>query len=160
MSRLTLSQAKKRAKWPLAIHEAGHAVVARRLGVQVHEASIEPEKNTVGHVNHGETTHYQDILVTLAGPLATRMLDHAGAEYDPSLSSEESEAWDQLLDYAESEGIELGEDDAERRLQLHELYAELSREVTTMLTAHWSVIESVALGLMNHKTLSGRTVAL
>jgi hypothetical protein len=39
-----------------AIHEAGHAVVARRLGIYVESATIEPNESCRGHICHQPST--------------------------------------------------------------------------------------------------------
>ncbi len=122
---LTLAQAKKRSKWKLAVHEAGHAVIALRLGVAVTKATIVGDDHAAGSVHHKQLTNDEQIFVTLAGPMAERIADPSGAEYDIALGSEESEVWPLLIEYADGHGIELdddADDDAERRLQLHELF--------------------------------------
>jgi len=43
----------KKERESTAVHEAGHAVVAERLGVEVIRASIVPDATTAGRVHHG-----------------------------------------------------------------------------------------------------------
>lgn len=86
-----------------AFHEAGHAVAAFALGRPVKQASIVPEKGTLGHVRLGgrnqvrrmETTALgfraryrveRDLMGTLAGPEAERRAtgrgNNIGARFD------------------------------------------------------------------------------
>src|SRR5262249_57171235 len=64
----------------IAYHEAGHAVVVYRLGIEVKFATILPEHHSAGHVTHGNlfcgglgsdrTTLERAIKICLAGPMA------------------------------------------------------------------------------------------
>ena len=63
----------------LAYHEAGHAVIARVLGIEVLRATIRPDKFYAGHVVHGQ-----------AGPRARTI----GAE-------DREEEWFQRMETAE-----------------------------------------------------------
>jgi ATP-dependent Zn protease len=68
----------------LALHEAGHAVVAAEFGWQVELATIEPDGDRNGHVEYlVDDAHLDDLyadearvreaMVCLAGPYAVRM---------------------------------------------------------------------------------------
>lgn len=129
MTELTLAKARRRARWPLAVHEAGHGVVALRLRINVTSATIEPHGKYNGHVQHEPAAARADMLMTLAGPTAERLLDPDGAQFATLLGNEEASSLDDLAEYAEAIGIELGDDDEERRLQLNDLYKELANEV-------------------------------
>jgi hypothetical protein len=54
----------------IAHHEAGHAVVAFRLGVAVACVTIEPFAGREGIVWHKRADHETEILISLAGPFA------------------------------------------------------------------------------------------
>jgi hypothetical protein len=157
MTSLTLAKARRRAKWQLAIHEAGHAVVAMRLGVQVTSATIEPDGIYAGHVNHEHAPTRDDMLIVLAGPVAERQRGTGQLAGSPE---EEASIWSDLAEYAEETGIELDADQDERQLQLRELYTELNDEVVSMIREDWSAIESVALALIERGTLNGRQIAI
>lgn len=51
----------------LLVHELGHAVVARRLGVPVHGIDLAFMHGTT---THNRTTHQRQLLISLAGPAA------------------------------------------------------------------------------------------
>ena len=64
-----------------AYHEAGHAVAAYRLGVEVRSATILPDHYSAGYVTHGDlfcghtlgsdrAVLERAIKISLAGPLA------------------------------------------------------------------------------------------
>jgi hypothetical protein len=133
MTTLTLSKARRRAKWSLAIQEAGHAVIAYRIGIKVTLATIEPGGDYFGRVEHEHAPTSEDMLVALAGPMADRHVDPIGTQHDHHLANEEASTWEGLAEYAEATGIELDDDHDERRMQLNDLYDELSNEVRKML---------------------------
>ncbi len=158
MATITLAQARRRSKWLLAVHEAGHAIVALRLGVDVSKATIVPEGDLSGAVHHGPLTARETIFITLAGPIAERMANQRDTEYDISLGREESEILDLLPEYAEEIGVTLDDDEddpAERQLQLRELHQNVANEVTEKLRQEWAAVEQLAHGLIEHETLAG-----
>ena len=53
-----------------AHHEAGHAVIARALGVWVDCVTIEPYAGRAGGLWHDKTSPENEILITMAGPFA------------------------------------------------------------------------------------------
>jgi Peptidase family M41 len=69
----------------IAYHEAGHAVVAHRLGVEVEHVTIVPDHTSRGHITHGDlfcahgrgsdrANLERAIAICLAGPLAQAWL--------------------------------------------------------------------------------------
>ena len=162
MSFMTLSKARRHVLWPLAVHEAGHVLAARRLAVPVSAATIVADCDSCGHVTHAKANTYSEIMITLTGPRAERRVDPVGTESDPALAAEEAEIWGLLPVYAADTGLRLDDDrdgDAERHPQLRELFNAFVREVERMLTEEWAAIENIALALINRKTLSARMIA-
>jgi hypothetical protein len=86
--------------WPTAYHEAGHAVMALRLGRRFRYATVRPEEDRLGHVRYyaanyrpdggdsdaARLTTEQHILTLLAGAAAERRFagrtDRVGAKAD------------------------------------------------------------------------------
>ena len=163
MSKLTLSKARTRAAWPLAIHEAAHVIVARRLGISVSHVTIQADHDSCAHVLHGAASIYQNILIGLAGPIAERRLGRCGSDCDPALADEEEEYWVLIPEFAAEHGIALDDDPSdptERQCQLREIYYALIADVRQLLNLEWGAIERFALALIVHQTLSAQMVAL
>lgn len=53
-----------------AYHEAGHAVIARALDIEVACVAIIPFMGRIGHVWHEKASPKTEILITMAGPFA------------------------------------------------------------------------------------------
>jgi hypothetical protein len=65
----------------IAIHEAGHIVVARLLGVPIRSATMEPPQIITAN-RSGKLALRHDVLVDLSGPLASgsgEAIDHVNA---------------------------------------------------------------------------------
>ncbi len=63
----------KKERESTAVHEAGHALVAVRLGIEVIRASIIPDATTAGRVHHG-----LDVVRDLRFPDQPDILGHPG----------------------------------------------------------------------------------
>jgi hypothetical protein len=141
----------------IAIHEAAHAVIAMELGVQVQHATIKPDSEFLGQVEHGDATARQGAMIAMAGPMAAAMF--ANVEYNLDWAREFDEVWSLLRTLAEERGIRLDSDDrSEERLQLHELHDELACEVRMLLRERLACVDAVAKELVAHRTLSGREI--
>ena len=141
----------------IAIHEAAHAVIAMELGVQVQYATIKPESEFLGQVEHAEATARQGAMIAMAGPMAAAML--ANMEYNLDWAREFDEVWSFLRTLAEERGILLDSDNPyEERIQLQELHDELASDVRMLLREHLACVDAVAKELVAHRTLSGREI--
>lgn len=150
--------------WHLAIHEAGHAVVAELRGRRIE--SVEILEGATADVIRGRCFYAPlsdaDAVVSLAGPAAQAhaMAAHPdrAAEVLRSMGSEPSPTDPEFLlsvmfhggrgDFAEAEAlVEEGVDDA-------------FGEACSIVADHWSTIERVALALVTWKRLHASTVHL
>ena len=132
-----------------------------RLGAYVKLATILPNRETQGRVDHGELSIRDTILVTRAGPTAERISDPIGTQLEWGLGREEASIWELPEDVAEEEGVELDDDEddpEERRLQLQRLYDEFVNETQAEFQENWSAVESIAPELIVHGTLTGRQI--
>jgi hypothetical protein len=134
-----------------AYHEAGHAVAAYRLGVEVRSATILPDHDSAGYVTHGDlfcghtlgsdrAVLERAIKISLAGPLAE-------ARFSPG-----DLLWGTRGDYDCALGLarylagSLGE---------HELLHFLERQTRALLDCYWGDVERVARALLEQDELSG-----
>jgi len=137
-----------------AYHEAGHAVAAYRLGVEVRSATILPDHYSAGYVTHGDlfcghtlgsdrAVLERAIKISLAGPLAE-------ARFSPA-----DLLWGTRGDYDCALGLarylagSLGE---------HELLHFLERQTRALLDCYGGDVERVARALLEQDELSGATV--
>ena len=129
-----------------AVHEAGHAIMARSLGLNVREVSIVPEGDRLGVCFRQVTDNWRArYAVTMAGPWA------AGQWFDEDTSG--------LTDWTKAEEIlndamESGElpDDA---AGLTRAVQSLEAEIDTRLQALRPQIETLAKELLFRQTMTG-----
>ena len=158
-----------------AYHEAGHAVIARVLGIEVHLATIRPNEFYDGQVTHEaswpeletgtedreeewrqrmETAENRAILA-LAGPIAEM-------KYQPTLNGKDFVDENDLLNVATYlrlaggftfevlvPGKPLQQDNGEAS----RLWDALQRDTADLIELHWSSIERVAEALLIHEEL-------
>jgi len=126
------------------VHEAGHAVVAARLGVQVERVSIVPIPGARSHVKlpaHPGISATDELVVLMAGEEAQRRLEDAGP-----IAPGDRERAQLVLDH---EGV----DEARGRQMLAE-----GQERARLLLAEdhiWSQVEAVTAALLAEGTLDG-----
>jgi len=136
-----------------AYHEAGHAVVAYHLGVEVRYVTIVPDLVSRGRIEHGDlfcapglgsdqANLERAIKISLAGPLAA-------ARFHPRSFHR------QYTDYDHAFGLAryLAGSDGEREF-LH--YQE--RQTRNLIDHFWNDIELVARALLECDELSGAAV--
>jgi len=131
----------------IAYHEAGHAVAAVVLGLEVEMASIVPEGDILGHVVAPEPIDSSlecwiaRATMLWCGPLAAQR--HFGAFIDDG-GSDDHESIDVFGDCAAIGAGELGG------------FKEWTRaRAMSVLNANWSAVTAVALALLEHDTLTG-----
>ena len=139
----------------VAHHEAGHAVIARRLGLTVKKVTrgrmrlcgVEREGYTDVPECSAETPAYskQCPLIALAGPAAQERHDPAGYKRDGAACARidydiARKAYCRLNQKPECEDEDLAS--AERRAR-------------ALIVEHWSAIEAVAQKLVKQTVLSG-----
>jgi hypothetical protein len=135
----TASTERKATAW----HEAGHAVIAYRLGVEIIGVTIVPYREYAGSCLRLHTDPERAIQIALAGSLAeTRISPDDDAEYDDG-------------DYDTASGLarDLAGSDGARELLRH-----MERSTRRLVDQHWAEIERVALALLNHDLLTGLQV--
>ena len=140
----------------IAYHEAGHAVVAHRLGVEVEHVTIVPDHTSRGHITHGDLfcTHGRGsdranleraIAICLAGPLAQAWLLRR--------YSERRCGGRQDYDCASGLARYLAGSAGEREfLRCQE------RRTHALVEQYWNEIELVARALLERDQLSGAEV--
>lgn len=127
------------ATWPrvVAIHEAGHAVMAFLLGAKIDVATVVPTEEAGGRVEAKAKragTRAMDLLVEMSGPAA------------------------EFLEFGFLNG---GEDEDFRYARQHlDVGARLAlfEGAVTLLRAHWPAVEAVATALHEWQTLSDSDV--
>jgi len=136
-----------------AFHEAGHAVVIYRLGIEVRFVTILPDHDCGGFVSHGNlfcdrglgsdrAVLERAIKICLAGPLAERRFY---PRYHRPRRSHDYLCAFALARYLTGWG--------ER-----EFIRYLERETLALLDRYWADVERVARALLEHDQLSGTRV--
>jgi hypothetical protein len=168
-------------KKSLAYHEAGHAVIARVLGIEVHLATIRPDKFSGGHVTHGASwpeRRYETVedrgeqveewhrrmetaedraKLALAGPIAEM-------KYRPTLNGEHFADYSDLFDVAVylkiasefspiSEVLVPGKPLQQTKGEASRLWEQLQADTADLVELHWPSIERVAEALLIHEEL-------
>ena len=151
-----------------AYHEAGHATVARRLGVKIVRATIKPSSISAGHVAHGNILRRGDLeysdspkaklraelamLIGLGGPFAQkrfaprspwRTQNHTGSVGGGG----DFDFVHDVIYHLHGEGKVAG---------LYQRYMEAWAE--ELVTQYWGEVEFVALRLLRHETMTGEEV--
>jgi ATP-dependent Zn protease len=163
-----------------AYHEAGHAVIARVLGVGVVYITLFPSDET----NNGGAQTWSaawlaratgdaaaltrgfetDAKVSLAGPYAqikhrpnTNMKRASRDEWDSDLGNAKSCAatmvW--LQDHADEAGMTLSAEQATEALRI---FQRLQDEARALVEEHWPSVERVAKALLKYRALQGGEV--
>lgn len=157
---VTAQQERRRFVWRgappdrvrVAYHEAGHAVAAVVLGMDVEHATIVPAGDTLGHVIVGDRDENAKDLgywvdratMCWAGPLAEQRRE--GTEIE-DLSGDDH---DSILLFGECASIGSGEVDG---------FVTWTRaRAMSTLNGNWWRVVVVALELLRHNTLSGDEV--
>jgi ATP-dependent Zn protease len=130
-----------------AYHEAGHAVIALRLGYEVGKVTIKRRQGVLGRADIRNRTSPDDIRISLAGALAEALVNPSdekiqlGAHYD----------WRNTR-RSVREFVALGFINGRERDILIE---ELLHETRALVRRDREVIARVAEALLEHKTLTG-----
>ncbi len=146
-----------------AHHEAGHAVIARKLGLEVTYVTIIPDLDYSGFVDFQNATYparnadlatqisaiEKDVMVKLAGPAAE-------SRYRPP-SEREAAGWWHYDRKAVTALVRLAIElkhgvawEPERA----ELFDQLSIQTEIMVDEHWPAIQRVAHGLLDLRALN------
>lgn len=146
----------------IAYHEAGHALMARLVGGEVKQVTIEPD-NDDGPDRQGDTQVLwrragiserefakKAVQVSLAGPVAEMI--YSGDAYHPGLVAEWAadwrDAWEAAVPLHASERLRLK---YLEKVSI-QLYHRLKQEDM------WAVLASLADNLLAHETLDGEQV--
>ena len=136
----------------LAHHEAGHAVVAYRLGIEIKFATILPTHHSAGHVTRGELfcggagsddgALERAIKISLAGPMAEALIYQRFRRRPRS------------VDYVRAFGLA-------RYLAgwgAREIIRHQERETKKLLKLYWNDVKQVARALLEYDELTGIAV--
>jgi hypothetical protein len=155
---------KSERKAVIAHHEAGHAVIARVLGLEVDSVTIipDPVADTAGICFRDDAMWlalYADLATRLSAIEKNVVVSLAGpAAESQYLGKRETVATGGDLKMAKAHvqlALELsGRDHSE----YHELFGQLSLETKILVSQYWSAIERVAHGLLDFSTLNGTDV--
>ena len=157
-----------------AYHEAGHAVLAHRFGIPVHEVSIVPDEESAGHVHAGRLVSDRaereldsgNVSLATREEIEQRCISFLGGEEAQfRVDTEGGEDWRRARAQSEN-GMD--EDDLTRLLmRLHrdmqvvaQRRAELHARTAELLGAPeiWGAVESVANALREQLILTGDEV--
>jgi len=138
-------------KQEVAYHEAGHAVVGHLLGIPIDYATIIPQYNVAGQVSYtinlGKLPPSQQVMITLAGPIAEDMVT----------TSPRFQSFEDLMYHSESDGRGVL---AIIERHQHEVDIPAHYDVAKyLLTKHRQAVERVASALLKHGQLPGEDVA-
>lgn len=145
-----------------AYHEAGHALLAIRVGAAVHSVTITPDRDD-GPERHADICihwppdrfstrelHEKLVLVALAGPVAEMI--YRGEPYHPGFVAEWASDWQMAWEAAGH----LDTNERQRLTRLEQstvqLYRMLNRE------ENWAALAAIADHLLAYETLEGETV--
>lgn len=176
-----MTTAKQKFELLKAHHEAGHAVIARRLGIGVRRVCLSPTNdNPNGPHALTERAAHKVLDADVATQIAAIESDikvcfagmHAQCRYgDVRHPSEIREAWQDDIDNASSfvgmilavkSGATLTADNVyiytptlADRTEADQLFASLRDETETLVDANWPAIERVAKALFKCRELTG-----
>ena len=133
-----------------AYHEAGHAVAAHRLGIEVKFATILPDHDSAGFVSHGDlfcdrglgsdrANLERAIKICLAGPLAEARFY---PRYRRPRGSQDYDCASGLARYLAGSAGE------------REFIRYQERQTRALLDRYWGDVERVARALLEHDQLS------
>jgi len=150
------------ARLSTAFHEAGHAVIARSLGLKIHSATIVPVTGIHGRVEHAnplrgihldydgsDRAHRRAetaIIVCLAGPAAQRR--HKPQSW---------RSYHGQSDHSRAADLALSLNGSDEATNAHLKY--LAVVARDMVAAQWPLIEQVAGALIERQTLTGAELA-
>lgn len=145
-----------------AYHEAGHALMAVKLGIKVEQITIEPD-NDDGPQRFGDVQlswnmastddeHYLKsvIMVCLSGPVAEMI--YSGDPYHPGFVPEWSQDWK----HAWSAAASFFPDKQDRLRFLEQTTMELHHYLSR--NAIWAAIAGISDELLAHETIEGEQV--
>jgi hypothetical protein len=128
-----------------AYHEAGHAVVADALGIEVEHVSIMPDGASAGRCQFGQGGDLGDFICFLiAGGVAEAC---SPAEAQPGLDGCDWLRIDRLLDSHLPDPI-----------RQYRLWQRLDRRTRELVAQQWRAIERVASLLLIHEEIPGDLV--
>lgn len=163
----------KRLRTLVAVHEAGHAVVASVFGARAGYVTIIPTTRTGGHCAMPISDGDEGALAMLsaAGDCAVEIYRPGGAEMlddlmRSAIARERQRRSDHVADDSpcdrESVSAMIKADAMMRPgepLNEHAMTAAVAYSVADILFAQWEAVQSVAYELVNHKTLPAARVA-
>ena len=133
-------------RWPTAVHEAGHAIVATAVGLTIECLVISSEDNTAGctRIECAENLNIVDqIAVTIAGAVAQSLMN--AESHDLASFGDEARIRTLVDDLEPAEGERIRNEGAAR--------------AGDILTSSRSQLTSVAAALATKKRLSGEEFA-
>ncbi len=142
--------------WPtaeaIAFHEAGHAVLAHRLG-ETTRVSIEPEGESQGRCSSRELEGMEFAYVYLAGLVATRL--YLGTEAPISYAEllEDAEHLSELGFISDRERLMAALEQISDEPSRERWWREVCRTTEARLRENWRKVELVAAALLERKTL-------
>jgi Peptidase M50B-like len=128
----------------VAIHEAGHAVIARALGFEVREVLINSDDSGLTHCMRRREATHQYVLVLMAGPIAQHLANQ-GFKRDRKI---EAVTWAQDLQHIRAHMAGLGNEAKPWRV-----YQAGARR---LVRDRWPIIRRVAGELLRGGRIDGK----
>lgn len=149
-----IARARQHPRWPIAVHEAGHVVVAV-LGADrtISEATIEQRRQPDGTIHGGQVrlvplenpnrqSEWEDVIIALAGAAAQGRVEHDFSKLQAGAVNDD--------EWVTREMARVG---ASR-----EEIASAQRTANSMINHGWHVIEEVAAELIEKTTIGDAEV--
>ena len=130
-----------------AYHEAGHAVVAFRLGYEVGKVTIKRRQGVLGRADIRNRTSPGDIKINLAGALAEALVNPSDEQIQLGAHSDWRNTRRSVREF-----VALGFINGRERGILIE---ELLQETRALVRRDAGAIARVAAALLEHETLTG-----
>jgi ATP-dependent Zn protease len=134
----------------VAYHEAGHAVVALRLGYEVGKVTIVRRQGVLGKAHIRDRTSPDDIRINLAGALAEALVNPSDEQIQLGAFSDWRNTRRSVREF-----VALGFINGREKGILIE---ELLQETRALVRRDKEAIARVAEALLEHKTLTGNDI--
>lgn len=151
-----------------AYHEAGHAIIARMLGADIKEISIEPtpKLNRTGHIeykfagNCHKKSELLDIIETTLGGMAAEIVIYGETSCGPfeDLNKAKREALHMIENLAMGNKILYSKEDPELFVEANDILQNARKNAVAKLTRNEDILHLLKRLLLEQKTLHQKEI--